>query len=80
MLTLMNYVVLIMKKKAAQSFPVHLNFFFFNFQTHSLILGNDSYADCCIPGRVTGINSGILLLLILDLHVFKINQFWNMKW
>lgn len=54
--------------------------FLFNFQRHSLILGYDSYADCHILGRGKGINSEILLLLILNLHVFKINQFWNMKW
>lgn len=86
MLTLMNLVLLIMKKKAVQSILVCLSFFFlfvffflFNLQRHSLILGNDSYADCHILGKGKGINSEILLL-ILNLHVFKINQFWNMKW
>lgn len=84
--TSMNLVLLIMKKKAAQSFPVCLEFFFFfffffsNFQRHSLIWGNDCYADWLFLGRGKGINSDVFLLLILDLHVFKINQFWNVEW
>lgn len=86
MLTLMNLVLLIMKKKAAHSFLVCLSFFFFpsffffNFQRHALILGNDSYADCRILEGGKGIDGETLLLLVLDLHVFKISHFWNMTW
>ena len=64
MLTLMNLVLLIMKKKAVQSFIVCLEFFFFlllQFPKTFSYWENYSYADCHFLGRGKGINSDILL-------------------
>ena len=66
MLTLVNLVLLIMKKKVVQSFLVCLSFFFFplllQFSKDILLFGKIiSYVDCHFLGRGKGINSDILL-------------------